>query len=48
MTRPVAVTDVIAWWTTGRPHTPVIVPDGVAASDPGSTTRAPRTQGAPA
>ncbi|MFD8686122.1 C-terminal binding protein [Streptomyces sp. NPDC059651] len=33
--------NVIAWWTTGRPDTPVVGPDEAAAP-------APRTQGAPA
>ncbi|MFK3732211.1 C-terminal binding protein [Streptomyces sp. NPDC088090] len=32
--------NVLAWWTTGRPLTPVVVPD--------APTRTPRTQGAPA
>ncbi|MEU9203457.1 C-terminal binding protein [Streptomyces sp. NPDC048332] len=34
--------NVIAWWTTGRPNTPVVVPDRPA------TPAAPRTPGAPA
>ncbi|MCQ4208589.1 C-terminal binding protein [Streptomyces longispororuber] len=25
--------NVIAWWTTGRPHTPVVVPDTTAATE---------------
>ncbi|WP_432176829.1 C-terminal binding protein [Streptomyces sp. Tue6028] len=40
--------NVIAWWTTGRPHTPVTVPAGVAAPASDLTARTPRTQGAPA
>ncbi|MER5946511.1 C-terminal binding protein [Streptomyces sp. NPDC001904] len=36
--------NVIAWWTTGRPHTPVVGPDPATTTAPGTTPR----QGAPA
>ncbi|MFE2303700.1 C-terminal binding protein [Streptomyces sp. NPDC059445] len=41
--------NVIAWWTTGRPHTPVVVPATATAPDPAATApRTASTQGAPA
>lgn len=41
--------NVLAWWTTGRPLTPVVVPDTAAAPALRPVTGPhPRTQGAPA